>query len=126
MKKSNQIYQQIWVEVTGIIAGNIKKLQSISIYENNVQIKKSEIFFIYLMSLYINKVITQYLQIIDSFNNNELFEQNLQSQIKNNTLINNLIANQPDVRDYVQSPLEIKLIIIKANIDGFINAVVAY
>lgn len=105
-----------------ISSGLINKLESINLFESNNDIKKFEILNIYLNSLFISKVFTEYVKIIDVSSNNDLYINTLQSLNKINVFIKFLESIDNNVKTFNESSFEIKKKIIMGDIENYIDA----
>ncbi len=93
---------------TVISVGLIKKYESINLLEKNIDIKNSNKLDIYLSCLYLNKVLEQYLEIIDLKQNLSLHERVKQSISKLNIFVDFISSNDEFINSYVFADFETK------------------
>jgi hypothetical protein len=105
-----------------LISGLIKKFESINLFESNKEIKDLEALDIYITSLFLNKVFVDYVKIIDSVADKELFTKNFQSLEKINIFIKYLQSKDDNIKTFIQSSDETKKLIIKIKTENFIDA----
>jgi hypothetical protein len=102
----------------------IKKFESIKLLEANIDIKHAQFLNIYFSILFIKKVFDQYLKIIDSQNNKDLFVKTFQSLEKIKIFISALVSNNDFIKNYAYSSPEVQEQIRENVTSKYIDAIV--